>query len=109
VVRICQGDEFTDTVNVFVVPFVPNAFTPDNDGLNDVFRMTGLPVANITQFSFSIYDRWGRMVFSTNDVTEGWNGAWNGKECPAGAYAWILIYNNEKKTITNKGVITLVR
>lgn len=109
VAQLCQGDEFTDTVNVFVIPFIPNAFTPNNDGLNDVFRMTGLPPDNITKFNFQVYDRWGKIIFSTTNISEGWNGTCNGEICPAGAYPWIVVYDDNKSRITNKGIILLIR
>jgi gliding motility-associated-like protein len=71
-------------------PFlVPNAFTPNNDGLNDTFR----PVATgelIRQFSMVIYNRWGQMVFETSD----YSGGWDGKNAPAGVYGWVISYSD---------------
>lgn len=51
--------------------FIPNAFTPDGDGLNDVFKAQG---EYIESFEMSIFDRWGRRVFYTDDIRQGWNG-----------------------------------
>lgn len=51
--------------------FIPNAFTPDNDGLNDVFKAYGEYIAN---FEMQIFDRWGVLIFETNDIEKGWNG-----------------------------------
>lgn len=109
VIKLCQGDEFTDTVRVVVIPFIPNAFSPNDDGLNDEFRILGLPPENITKYNFQIYDRWGMMLFSTNDITRGWDGNFKGKRCPASVYAWVVIYEHEKKQITNKGTVMLIR
>lgn len=107
---VCSGEEFTDTVTVHVVPYIPNAFTPNGDGLNDVFRITGLPVENITRFNFEIFNRWGEMVFSTNDIMEGWDGRRKGEYCPSDVYTWVIFWEDSKKTrVTNKGMITLVR
>lgn len=67
---------------------VPNAFSPDGDGINDVF----LPVfANDLPISFTmeVFDRWGQPVFSTNDPMQGWDGrSANGTEAPLGVYVW---------------------
>jgi gliding motility-associated-like protein len=54
--------------------FIPNAFTPDENGLNDVFAPK---LYGITEFSMSVFDRWGNEIFQTNDMAEGWNGRVN--------------------------------
>lgn len=51
--------------------YIPNAFTPDGDGLNDVFTVKGI---GIREFEMFIYDRWGNMIYSTKDINDGWNG-----------------------------------
>jgi gliding motility-associated-like protein len=63
----------------------------------------------VTHFSFQIYDRWGKLIFSTNDVREGWNGKSEGNDCPPGTYGWIIAYDDEKHKVTNKGIIILLR
>ncbi len=84
---------------------VPNAFTPNNDGLNDTFR----PVATgdlIRQFSMVIYNRWGQMIFETNNPAEGWDG----KDAPAGVYSWVISYSDVKeKVYQTKGIVTLIK
>jgi gliding motility-associated-like protein len=107
---ICNGQEFTDEVTVYVIPYIPNAFTPDGDGLNDRFRITGLPPENITAFNMQIYNRWGQMVFSTNDILEAWDGKSKGEVCPEGIYTWVIYYIDNRKTrVSNKGSIMIVR
>jgi gliding motility-associated-like protein len=107
---LCSGEEFTDEVTVFVVPYIPNAFTPNGDGLNDYFRILGLPPENITQFNLQIFNRWGQLVFSSKDILEGWDGKLNGEVCPEGDYVWVIFYEDNKKTKTsNKGTVTLLR
>ena len=107
---LCSGEEFTDVVTVYVVPYIPNAFTPNGDGLNDFFRIVGLPPENITQFNLQIFNRWGQIVFSSRDILEGWDGMLNGEICPEGDYVWVIFYEDNKKTKTsNKGTVTLVR
>jgi gliding motility-associated-like protein len=109
-VTLCSGQEYTDTVVVHVIPGIPNAFTPNGDGKNDVFRIKGVQVENITKFNFQIFNRWGQLVFSTTDILKGWDGTYIGKNCPADVYSWVIYYEDSKKTkVSNKGTITLVR
>jgi gliding motility-associated-like protein len=93
--------------------FMPNAFSPGNkDGLNDVFK----PEANnrIEDYELRIYNRWGEMIFITNDVNEGWDGTINGKPCQVDVYVYKLnySYNSEfggKFIKENVGTVTLYR
>jgi gliding motility-associated-like protein len=79
-------------VNIIVegAGFIPKLFTPNDDGTNDQLRIYGLPA--VEEFSFSIYNREGVMVFKTTDVNEasqrGWDGTKNGSKQPAGVYFW---------------------
>lgn len=87
--------------------FIPNAFTPDNDGLNDRLYVRA---KNLINFYFAIYDRWGQKVFETRDPNIGWDGTFNGKALdPAvfGYYVEGLCERNEK--FSDKGNITLIR
>jgi gliding motility-associated-like protein len=107
---LCDGEVFTDTVTVFVIPYIPNAFTPNGDGLNDVFRITGLPPEAVTKFNMQIFNRWGEVVFTSNSILNGWNGTFNGQYCPEGTYVWVIYYeDSNKRTVTNKGTILLLR
>ena len=109
-ITLCDGQEFMDSVLVVVIPYIPNAFTPNSDGHNDKFRILGLPVENITKFNMEIFDRWGQAVFSTSDILDAWDGKFKGNVCPAGEYVWIIYYEDNKKTrFSNKGLIMLVR
>lgn len=93
--------------------FVPNAFTPDGDGLNDMVK----PIADcpITSYKFQIFDRWGAIVFQSTDVNVGWNGSSNnnGYYLPNGIYAYRLNWEanrlGEKTLEENSGHITLIR
>lgn len=109
--RICAGDEFYDTVTVFVHPNIPNAFNPGSAiGKNKKFKILGVPPENITLFNMQIFDRWGQIVYETTDVTEGWDGTFKGKPCPSEVYNWVIFYETSKKTrISNKGQVTLIR
>ena len=91
--------------------FAPNAFSPDGDGLNDYFKVYGV---NITQAEFFIFNRWGDIIFKTNDLEEGWDGTKNGEEMPEGVYVWLVKYisdEGENKIISKseRGTVTLLR
>ena len=70
---------------------IPNAFTPNGDGLNDDFGI----VSNtfFEEFSMQIYNRWGQLIYETTDQTNGWDGTYNGNKVSKGAYIWKIIYN----------------
>jgi gliding motility-associated-like protein len=78
--------------------FIPNAFTPNNDGINDVF----LPSVNgpITRARLDVFDRWGELIFSTENTAAGWNGESNGTAVQDAVYSWTLTY----KAVTSEGV-----
>ena len=86
---------------------VPQAFSPNQDGNNDILFVYG---GQIVDIQFQIYDRWGEMVFSTNDPFEGWDGTFNGKSCSSGVYVYmarVTYFDGDLETIT--GNVTLVR
>ena len=83
---------------------VPSAFSPNGDGHNDVFRI--LHVCNFQLDDFSIYNRWGEMIFETTLI----NGFWSGNDAPIGVYAYVIkghTYQNEP--VFMKGNVTLLR
>lgn len=102
-----------DSILVTVVSYeifdIPTAFSPNGDGVNDVFRI--LRWLNIGKLSdFSVYNRWGQQVFSTNNVEAGWDGTYRGQACDIGTYVWMAnVLNKEGKQITYKGNVTLIR
>lgn len=67
--------------------FIPNAFTPDNDGVNDVLFVRG---NSINKLFMTIYDRWGQQVFTAEDLKQGWDGTFKGKEAGAGVYVYYV-------------------
>lgn len=87
--------------------FVPNAFSPDGDGYNDVIYVEG---NIITEIRFMIYNRWGEQVFESTDKNRGWNGKFKGKDCPPDVYGYYMrcrcLDGNE---LIKKGNITLLR
>jgi gliding motility-associated-like protein len=88
---------------------VPNGFTPDGNGLNDVFRITANQPIN--QFSMRIFNRWGEEVFHSEDYTQGWDGYHRSKEQNSGVYLYIINYQDlgdgEYKVLN--GNLTLIR
>jgi gliding motility-associated-like protein len=103
-------DELTKWLQV--VPMcniaVPNAFTPNNDGLNDyLFPLNAYKATNL---SFRVYNRTGQLVFQGNDLTKKWDGKINNIEQPAGVYVWVLDYLDVTgKRIFQKGTTLLIR
>lgn len=99
--------------SVLVVPgictlMIPNAFTPDNDGLNDVFRVKY--VFPVKQFVFTIFNRWGQKVFETNDMTRGWDGRYKGNPEPSGVFVWKITVQHETGNLQHaSGIVTLIR
>ena len=90
---------------------MPNAFTPDQNGSNDVFKGKGYTDA-ISDYSMAIYNRWGQLVFETDDPDEGWNGMLrnNGKESPQGVYVYKVRYRDPRgDTKALDGELVLLR
>ncbi|MFZ9387077.1 MAG: PKD domain-containing protein [Chitinophagaceae bacterium] len=88
--------------------FVPTAFTPNNDGLNDVVRPIAVGIRNINYFA--VYNRWGERVFYTTTNKHGWNGIYNGRPQASGVYVWMLqAIDYTGKAIFLKGTVTLIR
>lgn len=94
-------------VNVYDELKIPNAFTPNGDGINDQFRF--LPLDNYKLLYFEIYNRFGQLVFKTSDIHQGWDGTYKGLVQPTGTYAYRIEMVNEKGgRITRKGAVTLL-
>ena len=106
----CVG---SDTINIYPKQcltgfYAPSAFTPNNDGLNDIFR----PIigGNITEYYFSIYNRFGQRIFETKIFSEGWNGTLKGIQQNPGSFVWQCNYRlNNQQAVLKKGSIVLLR
>ncbi len=88
--------------------YVPRAFSPNNDGVNDLLKPI---LVGITTFHyFSIYNRWGNLIFTTQDPNQGWDGTFKGVPQPVETYLWIAegIDENGRKVV-QKGMTSLVR
>ena len=87
--------------------FMPNAFTPNGDGINDLFRIP--PNVNLAINDFLIFDRLGNKVFSTRNRREAWDGNYNGKKSAEGIYIYVIDGSIGRKEIRIKGFVTLIR
>jgi len=110
-----NGCTDVDTVVVNVIKeivdcgevFVPNAFSPNNDGINDTLFVRG---KCISKMEFCIYNRWGEKVFESNNINTGWNGKYKNGTRNTGVYVWYLIATLNDGTLVNKkGNVTLFR
>lgn len=104
----------TDSVNIFYQNcdcqlFYPTAFSPNGDGINDLFRPKYR--CQIGQYKLSIYNRWGDFMFFTTDPGVAWNGKHNGEPASLGTYVWIVEYVDElnAKYYRRQGTVTLLR
>jgi gliding motility-associated-like protein len=102
-------DSVLVTVDGHTVVLMPTAFSPNGDGVNDLFHI--VRYLNIqTLQEFAVYDRWDNKVFSTEDITVGWDGNFHGHTSPMGVYIWVIkgrTYDNED--IVRTGNVTLMR
>jgi gliding motility-associated-like protein len=102
-----------DSVWIYVdgqtILLLPTAFSPDGNGVNDIFRITKwLNILSLE--TFEIYNRWGEMVFSTSDINAGWDGTFNGREQPLSVYSWIVKARDyEGNDVVKTGNVTLLR
>jgi gliding motility-associated-like protein len=97
------------TITIYSALKMPNAFTPNGDGLNDLFRIPASTTQKIK--SFSVFDRWGELVFRTSDSGAGWDGTFNGQKQPTGTYIWQIQYLDllSSKVEWASGTVELVR
>jgi gliding motility-associated-like protein len=88
---------------------VPNAFTPNGDGKNDL--LYPLNAIKADKLLFKVYNRWGQLIFETNNWKQGWNGTHKGIQQPSGVYVWLLSYvdRDSKQPRQMKGTAALIR
>lgn len=106
----CEG---RDTIQVYLKNcmegfYIPTAFTPNNDGINDSFRP--LLFGNITKYSFAVYNRWGQVVFTSTNPQKAWDGTFKGMTQGTHVFMWTCSYQLEGDTEKfEKGTVTLIR
>ncbi|MEP6466103.1 MAG: T9SS type B sorting domain-containing protein [Parafilimonas sp.] len=108
-----EGCYSNDSIKIFIFKtqpevFIPTAFTPNGDGVNDVFRPT---VAGMKQFLyFRVYNRWGQLLFSTSEANKGWDGTYNGNRQASGTYVYsVQAIDYAGKPYFKKGTFVLIR
>ena len=88
-----NGCENVDTVTVFLdgTLYVPNAFSPNGDGINDYFIVMG---KEIVKFKLRIFDRWGLQIFSSDNINYAWDGKYHGDLVQIDTYVWKIVYED---------------
>ena len=105
----CAGFD-TVFVKVYEGPkyYIPNAFTPNGDGNNDVFR--AIPVGMANTVYFRVYNRYGELIFETNKWLKGWDGTYKGKDQPNGVYIWMISGTDRNfNKVNEQGTVNLIR
>ena len=86
--------------------FIPNSFTPNGDDENEVFLIKG---NNIITFEISIFNRWGELMFYTDDINNFWSGKYNNRIVPEGAYSYgYTAYGKDAQFISKMGVVNVL-
>lgn len=95
--------EFAKSTTVYF----PNAFTPDQDGDNDTFGAVGL---NVDEYELKVFNRWGELIFESNNITDKWDGTHKGKLAPDGVYVYTFFAREAAtgKNISTSGTVTLL-
>ena len=106
----CTAKEFINVAakNCIRAVYFPNAFTPNKDGINEVFKADVF--GTLKNFHLVVYDHFGQKLFETNDRTKGWDGQYKGKDMDSGTFVWYSEYQLDNEAIQNrKGIVTLIR
>ncbi len=112
VVTDANGCKASDEIEIYydcpITLFVPNVFTPNGDGLNDVFAAYG---QYIEEYELLIFNRWGNLLFETNNILDSWDGKHKGTDSPSGTYFYTISYYDEAKMsiIKKNGIINLLK
>jgi gliding motility-associated-like protein len=113
-VTITDENGCTASDNIFIKVFgnpevyVPNSFTPNGDGKNDVLKPLGFGLKKILYFK--IFNRYGQLVFETNNLGTGWDGIFKGKAQPSGTYTYMVkVINYRDWPVEQKGTVILIR
>jgi gliding motility-associated-like protein len=86
------------TIEEDFIVYVPNAFTLDDNGINEVFVPVFSDISDVKQYKLIIFDRWGELIWESTDMSTGWDGKYNGVRCQDGVYTWKLSYTRENNS-----------
>ncbi|MBC8045967.1 MAG: gliding motility-associated C-terminal domain-containing protein, partial [Fimbriimonadaceae bacterium] len=106
----CEAEDLITILDPCGALIIPNVFSPNNDGLNDDFKpVVQSPIGDIYQFE--VWSRWGELLFTSYEITSGWNGKVNNIDAEIDSYVWVVHYSKENSTIEiiEKGFVILVR
>lgn len=106
-----DGQVYSQSNTVETLPplsfFIPNAFTPNGDGLNDTFGATG---EGISEYRMLIFNRWGNLVFESDNISKQWDGTYKGEKAELGVYVYKITAKGPKSyTVKKEGSVTLVQ
>ena len=111
----CVSNPQSFTITLELCPneifYIPNAFTPDGDERNNLFKPIITSGVDIFNYTFLIYNRWGQIVWESFNPNIGWDGTYNGTMCQDGVYTWKLRFKTPKTDEVKefKGSLTLIR
>jgi gliding motility-associated-like protein len=102
----CVDTTYKD-INIYLPPLVPNAFSPNNDGSNDILFVHGGPFIELT---FKVYNNWGEVIFVSTNQSDGWDGTYKGADQPVGNYVYTVVAKTEDgKEHTLSGDVQILR
>jgi gliding motility-associated-like protein len=112
-----NGPNCNDTAKLVIkveeelIFYVPNTFTPDNSGFNDFFQPIFTSGFDPQNFKLLIFNRWGEVIFESNDASIGWDGTYGGKLVQDGTYIWKIefLVNSSDERITEHGHVNLIK
>lgn len=111
---LCYVEETFQTIVIEcpgIIYWIPNSFTPDGNEYNQTFGPVMVDGFDIDGFEFTVFNRWGDIVWQSFDSEGKWNGSFNGRVCQDGVYIWKLrfgVFGNDEK-ILDHGHLTLIR
>ncbi|MBK7212825.1 MAG: gliding motility-associated C-terminal domain-containing protein [Bacteroidales bacterium] len=114
IVTNIEGCRDTIVKSYYFTPgtWIPNAFSPNADGLNDVFRPVSLR-NTLSPYSLQVYNTWGQLIFMSEDPSRGWDGRYKGRQCEAADYFYRLRYRQDatdnQEMVVREGFVTLIR
>jgi len=101
---VLQGKYIFDAENAV---YIPNAFTPNADAINDLF---GVTITNVNAYQLQIFTRWGQLIFQSRSAQQKWDGTYSSKPMPEGTYYYVLNATSVSgKTIKKSGYVSLIR
>ncbi len=92
-------------INIVENLIIPNVFTPNGDGINDLFDVKS---KGLTEYTINIVNRWGEIVFQSNDINQHWDGKHNGNLCQDGTYFYFIRAKSKSKEFVEQGHLTLL-